>query len=312
MAIINTRIRHRYDTEEQWNLNNPILDKGELAIVEKADGAVWMKIGNGTAAFTTLPWTNLQGPKGDAGAQGAKGEVGPKGETGPQGPKGDTGPQGPAGFAGARGPQGPKGDTGPQGPGGLTTTDATTLQGSTKQQIIDSAKSGLATQSSVNNKLEANGFATSSTSNGPVLKEGRNNYIILMRDVNNEEISLGNSEDTLILEGLLSRPTYRGSKGDKELALLEDAGWSFKTQNVWSGASQSVKITLEPQTAYLITVSGIASILFTGPTGVASVAIPILDPEPYNNIRLTYSENSKTLYLNGSNSDNINKIDKLI
>ena len=60
----NTRISLKYDTYEQWHTNNPVLLKGELAIVEVPDSTgvaqneptYLLKVGNGTDHFDDLKW----------------------------------------------------------------------------------------------------------------------------------------------------------------------------------------------------------------------------------------------------------------
>lgn len=55
----------REDTYENWMVNNPVLEKGEPAVVRDGTGAEWLKIGDGVTAFKALPWK--KGPKGDTG-----------------------------------------------------------------------------------------------------------------------------------------------------------------------------------------------------------------------------------------------------
>lgn len=60
----NTRISLKYDTYEQWHTNNPVLLKGELAIVEvpqstgvaQNEPTYLLKVGNGTDKFDDLKW----------------------------------------------------------------------------------------------------------------------------------------------------------------------------------------------------------------------------------------------------------------
>ncbi len=62
--ILNTRIRLKYDSFNNWTTNNPVLLKGELAVVEVANPqnnisqvpAVLLKVGDGTTTFNQLPW----------------------------------------------------------------------------------------------------------------------------------------------------------------------------------------------------------------------------------------------------------------
>ena len=65
---LNTRIKLKYDTFENWNSNNPILLAGELGIVnvpaEQQDNlqttkpAILFKVGDGTSHFNDLPWAS--------------------------------------------------------------------------------------------------------------------------------------------------------------------------------------------------------------------------------------------------------------
>ena len=89
--------------------------------------------------------TGPTGPTGNTGAQGATGNTGPTGPTGNTGAQGTAGAQGATaaqGAQGATGSTGPTGNTGAQGSagaqgaGGLTTTDASTLQGSAKSAFV--------------------------------------------------------------------------------------------------------------------------------------------------------------------------------
>jgi hypothetical protein len=53
--MIKTRIRHKRDTLENWYAKNPILLKGEFAIVENGN-EILLKCGNGTNNFNQLPF----------------------------------------------------------------------------------------------------------------------------------------------------------------------------------------------------------------------------------------------------------------
>lgn len=61
---LNTRIRLKYDTYQNWDTNNPVLLSGEIAVVVvpastgavQQEPAVLMKVGNGSDNFKTLPW----------------------------------------------------------------------------------------------------------------------------------------------------------------------------------------------------------------------------------------------------------------
>lgn len=58
------RISYREDTLENWEANNPVLERGEPAIIRDGEGSNWLKIGDGTTPWNELPYK--QGPKGDA------------------------------------------------------------------------------------------------------------------------------------------------------------------------------------------------------------------------------------------------------
>lgn len=64
----NTRIKHKKDTEANWTANNPVLLDGEFAIVVTEGGENKIKIGDGTTAYNSLPfsssnanWESLEG-----------------------------------------------------------------------------------------------------------------------------------------------------------------------------------------------------------------------------------------------------------
>ncbi len=107
---------YREDTKENWEAQNPVLERGEPAIVRDGIAGRWLKIGDGVTPFGALPWKI--GPKGEQGIKGDKGETGPQGEKGPQGAKGDKGDKGDTGATGATGAQGPQGETGATGEAG--------------------------------------------------------------------------------------------------------------------------------------------------------------------------------------------------
>lgn len=63
---INTRVKLKYDTFTNWSSNNPVLLKGEIAVVEvpTTQGSVvnvpsmLFKVGDGTKNFNALPWAS--------------------------------------------------------------------------------------------------------------------------------------------------------------------------------------------------------------------------------------------------------------
>ncbi len=116
--FLNARFGLRHDTANNWQNKNPILLKGEIGIVSDITDENWIKIGDGTTAWNSLPYK--VGPKGNQGVKGDKGDKGDTGATGPQGiqgikgdkgDKGDTGEQGPKGDTGEKGDKGDKGDS---------------------------------------------------------------------------------------------------------------------------------------------------------------------------------------------------------
>lgn len=75
---------YREDTLENWQNANPVLEKGEPAIVRDGADGEWLKIGDGVTSWNDLPWK--QGPRGE---MGPVGPIGPQGIQGPKGEKGD-------------------------------------------------------------------------------------------------------------------------------------------------------------------------------------------------------------------------------
>jgi len=65
---INIRISNKYDSYTAWTENNPVLLKGEIAIVVvpaetgavKQEPALLMKVGDGEATFNALPWLSAK------------------------------------------------------------------------------------------------------------------------------------------------------------------------------------------------------------------------------------------------------------
>lgn len=52
----NSRIQWKKDTSSNWTANNPVLLNGEIAIVVTNAGETRFKIGDGTSAYTALPF----------------------------------------------------------------------------------------------------------------------------------------------------------------------------------------------------------------------------------------------------------------
>lgn len=65
-TTFNTRIQLKYDTYENWDTNNPVLLKGEMAVVEvpvetgvaQNEPTYLLKIGDGESDFKTLKWVS--------------------------------------------------------------------------------------------------------------------------------------------------------------------------------------------------------------------------------------------------------------
>lgn len=53
---LNARICWKKDTAANWTTKNPVLLNGEIVIVVTASGEERFKIGDGTSAFTALPF----------------------------------------------------------------------------------------------------------------------------------------------------------------------------------------------------------------------------------------------------------------
>ena len=56
---------YREDTAQNWQEENPVLHRGEPAVVRDGENGHWLKIGDGTTPFSALPWK--VGPKGERG-----------------------------------------------------------------------------------------------------------------------------------------------------------------------------------------------------------------------------------------------------
>lgn len=84
--FLNARYAFRSDTLDNWQNSNPILEKGEPAVVTDGIDGEWLKIGDGVTSFNSLEWK--RGPKGEQGLQGIKGDKGDKGDAGANGKDG--------------------------------------------------------------------------------------------------------------------------------------------------------------------------------------------------------------------------------
>lgn len=67
---LSVRLKQRCDTTANWEANNPVLLKGEIAVVEGTDGSIRFKVGDGSKAFNALAYTDA----------GLKAEIATKGD----------------------------------------------------------------------------------------------------------------------------------------------------------------------------------------------------------------------------------------
>lgn len=74
---LNIRIKHKYDTEANWNKNNPVLLNGEIAITSDKFGK--HKVGDGTHKWSELSYAKAELTKGDV--TGALGYTPPSSDT---------------------------------------------------------------------------------------------------------------------------------------------------------------------------------------------------------------------------------------
>lgn len=74
---LNIRIKHKYDTEANWNKNNPVLLSGEIAITSYKFGK--HKVGDGTHKWSELSYAKAELTKGDV--TGALGYTPPSSDT---------------------------------------------------------------------------------------------------------------------------------------------------------------------------------------------------------------------------------------
>lgn len=68
---LSVRLKQRCDTVANWEANNPVLLKGEIAVVEGTDGSIRFKVGDGSKAFNALAYTDA-GLKAEIAAKGNK------------------------------------------------------------------------------------------------------------------------------------------------------------------------------------------------------------------------------------------------
>lgn len=55
-TIFHTRITLRYDEETNWQRENPVLLKGEIAVVHTTRDEFFLKVGDGTRSYNFLPF----------------------------------------------------------------------------------------------------------------------------------------------------------------------------------------------------------------------------------------------------------------
>jgi hypothetical protein len=60
---IQVRIKQKKDTLANWETANPILLDGEMILVETPEGDMRTKVGNGVAAYNSLPFIDERFPK---------------------------------------------------------------------------------------------------------------------------------------------------------------------------------------------------------------------------------------------------------
>ena len=58
-----TKLILRNDSTENWSTKNPVLDKGEIGLEFKSDGAVLTKVGDGTSAWNDLDYSGVDDEK---------------------------------------------------------------------------------------------------------------------------------------------------------------------------------------------------------------------------------------------------------
>ena len=56
---INTRIANKRDSDLNWEVNNPVLLNGEIAIIDNENYGIKLTIGDGSSSFSSLQTYNL-------------------------------------------------------------------------------------------------------------------------------------------------------------------------------------------------------------------------------------------------------------
>ncbi len=92
---VNAHFGYREDTLLNWQTHNPVLERGEISFVRDGEDGKFVKIGDGSSSWNSLPFAPLpKGEKGDKGDTGERGPIGEKGDTGERGPSGINGKDG--------------------------------------------------------------------------------------------------------------------------------------------------------------------------------------------------------------------------
>ncbi len=153
-----------------------------------------------------------------------------------------------------------------------TASNSNQLEGSTKQQIVDEARQGLATDTKVNGidtkvdgvvvkanknegdivilnakalenkelantKLTGNGWETNNTP-GAITLADNENYRVLLINKTSKDIVIGNSDSDLTFEGLDRRPHYTNGYGTKEIAFMDDVNTKLGKTETASNSNQ--------------------------------------------------------------------------
>ena len=69
MEILNARIKHKRDTEENWNSADPVLLNGEVIIVDTKNGDKQTKTGDGQNRYSEFPIDKSGIPNGGSAGQ---------------------------------------------------------------------------------------------------------------------------------------------------------------------------------------------------------------------------------------------------
>lgn len=206
---------YREDTLANWTSHNPVLEKGEPAIVRDGADGEWLKIGDGVTSWNDLPWKR-----------------GPRGLTGPKGEQGIQGKQGPQGIQGLPGEQGPKGDIGPigpQGPQGEKGKDAITDQ--TYSPESTNAQSGIAVAEALKGKTLVDTTLTAEQAGTSVLFIEIPNWEIL------RNVSHIKTKVDIVPQSDLTKQVF-------ECSITNNGGGAYQDMFCWSEVSGSAGETI--------------------------------------------------------------------